>query len=267
MSSPTRRKCLPGQIRNPASGRCVSRRGKIGQRLIGEKDSRRRSDKDRSPKRRKSHKESRRVYFRKTTKSLFDMLGPDVLRYKIKPFLGATNCEYETAKFGCKGVSSVYTADGTRVDCAGYCLKNCKPEELVHMFQPPTVARFSKADARNKSVKTVPWLHWEINFWKGFPIVTERTPLLSFKQQKDQQIKFISKGENRFVTANEASKILCKYIQDMNKRHLSFDYMTAYMAGTERFSEHFIGFDRSWLRPAKDWEIQHWVLRLKLQLQ
>lgn len=263
MSSSTRKKCLSGQIRNPASGRCVSRRGKIGQRLIGEKDSRRRSDKDRSPKRRKSEKESRDKYSRKTSPERFG----DVFRYGMKPFLGPINCEYQAANFGCKGVSSIYTDDGKSIDCAGYCLKNCKPEELLHMFQPPTVARFSEANSKGTGHVRIPWLYWDINFWKGFPIAT-RPPLLTFSQQAGQKIKFINKGKTRFVTENEASKILCGYIRDMNKRLISFDYMTGYMAGMKRFPETaFIGFDRPWLRPAKDWEVQDGALRMKLQLQ
>ena len=197
------------------------------------------------------------------------MLGPDVLRYGIKPFIG-TSCEYQTAKFGCKGVSSVYTADGARVDCAGYCLKNCKPEELVHMFQPPASARFSKTNADgNKYVKTISRRHWQIYFWKGLPTEAARSPLLTFEQRKGRKLEVIHKGSHRFVTADEASKILCEYIQDMNKRRLLFDYMTVHMDGMEDFTSDsvFIGFNKPWLRPAKDWELQYGDLMLKLQLQ
>jgi hypothetical protein len=254
---PCKKLCGSTKICNPNSGRCVDRNGAVGRSVLNAPKKKR---KDKSSRFAKIKTDKSRKGIKKSRKSSpFHALGPDVLRYKIKPYLGASSCETLTKKFGCKGTMSVFTdGEGNRMDCALYCLSKCSPGNLMPLFNTPTHAFFEQ----NNQQISVPIANWEFSFEKyryGYPRVIAETSVVIIRKGKSPGKIFISYDtvHNQSVSNLTAAKTLCEFMKNILKSDsVSFTAVVSLGPFSNlRGNEKFVRFDHSWLRPTSEWNL------------
>jgi hypothetical protein len=217
-----------------------------------------------SHKSRKSSKEFTKSQKKKS--SPFHALGPDVLRYGIKPYLGASTCKALTERFGCKGTMSVFTDnEGNRRDCALYCLSKCSPKNLMPLFNIPSHAFFD----RNGQRISIPITNWEIFFevhsYEYARSIRRRTIIFRKGKSPEEILVDYDKGYVQTVSKSEAAKLLCEFLKYILKRDIaSFGAAVNVGTGPQR-NEKFLGFDHSWIRPVKEWNLsdRHLIVRHK----
>jgi hypothetical protein len=264
---PCKKLCGLTKICNPNSGRCVDRNGAVGRSVLSApkkrpKNKSLKSAKIKTSKSRKKSKESKKrisasSHGRKNEvpprkSSPFHALGPDVLRYAIKPHLGNTTCQELTKKFGCKGTMSVFTDDeGHRMDCAVYCLSKCSPENLLPLFNGPSHAIFEK----NGEPISAIIFGWEIVF---------STYRYGSRVMRPHRIVFRNNFSNirvddgitqpEIVSKPQAAKMLCEFLKNVLKNDvLLFTAVSFPQLPKLQGKEKFIKFDHSWLRPSSEW--------------
>lgn len=271
-AKPCKRLCESHAICNSVTGRCVSKKGKIGAQILKRKSvdkSSRRIKKSgkigaQMLKRKSADKSSRRMKKDKSQKikrlvSPFKMLGPDVVRFGIKPFVEAKTCEQLATKFGCKGPMSVFTDEkGNRMDCAWQCMSNCNPSELMGIMNPPKTITFENDNGHKIMVNVE---RWDMTFSSENEIGEIFNPI-DITQVRNNSTHVIFSGiySDKTVPKIDAAKRLCKWFKKWAARQRKITvYANMGIEGTDHHSLwgfHIAAFDHPWIRPAKDWAIE-----------
>lgn len=181
------------------------------------------------------------------------MLGADVVRYGIKPFVNPT-CSDLTKKFGCKGPLSVFTdGQGNRMDCSWRCLSECKPSELMGLVTPPKTITFRHKD-EHKTYKT--------NVTGYHTIFSAGETKVQITGTKDSDyVWFGDPGRySREVSTESATKTLCQWFKkwtEEEKMIKIFAEMTLQPIDYPPRGSHIVAFDHPWIRPTKEWNIEY----------
>ena len=201
----------------------------------------------------------------KISKNLFEILGPDVLQYGIKPFVEST-CHELTQKFGCKGPMSVYIDDkGNRKDCAWKCISQCVPSDLMAgIFKLPKTIIFN-------SMKTYPLRiqRWQAKFSAKITDRNSEHILIIFSDVSDLvTMEFSGNVESKILLPSmNAAGILCEKFKKWTreKHKITISAEAYYEIPDSAFpTSHNFSFNNPWIRPPREWNVDSSARKVRL---
>lgn len=190
------------------------------------------------------------------SKSPFGILGSDVIRYGIQPFVEPT-CSELTKQFGCKGLLSVFTDEkGNRKDCAWKCISQCKPSELISIVNPPDTITFE----HNGRQQTVNVYDWKVTFTGSYD--DEEEEFFMREATSSSVVLEDPTGKGGSVQKDKATKKLCKWFKRWAEQGASIKVVAELIISPDNsrlsHNSHIAKFSSPWIRPLRDWKVK-WV--------
>lgn len=235
-------KCPPSKICNPKTGKCVLRKGKIGQSIVS------------------SISITHPIKLNEL-KYLGTRFAPSLPSSYLKQFISPSGECDSITNYGqkCKSIYTAFrdTETNTTKDCSWYCLSKCQPDKLKPLLNVPDQIILTIGN-KNFNFSVIDYITISFQSLGDLVLIIRRKGIYSGSQNNRWEVMY---NGIKIEEENTVIETICRFIHK-NMPHGSINFeaeitldMTPYRKDIPKSPISNMRFNHPWIRPEEYWNV------------